>query len=110
MGIGGATRLIDDELMGRCQYGDRLAIQERAMHTTTQKLMLQGGLILLGALVVSSIGGWGRRATARDQPAPPTAPPPLRGPRPPPPGPQAAPGGPAAAPPPLQAGHATTHH
>src|SRR2546429_1305911 len=78
MGIGGATRLIDDELMGRCQYGDRLAIQERAMHTTTQKLMLQGGLILLGALVVSSIGGWARRATAHDQPAPPTAPPPIR--------------------------------
>src|SRR2546429_4249716 len=74
MGIGGATRLIDGRLMGRCQYGDRLAIQERAMHTTTQKLMLQGGLILLGALVVSSIGGWGRRATADDPPAPPTAP------------------------------------
>src|SRR5436853_7402893 len=74
MGIGGATRLIDGRLMGRCQYGDRLAIQERAMHTTTQKLMLQGGLILLGALVVSSIGGWARRATADDQPAPVTAP------------------------------------
>src|SRR2546430_9582268 len=37
----------------RSQCGDRLGIQERAMHTTTQKLMLQGGLILLGALVVS---------------------------------------------------------
>src|SRR5216117_2700892 len=74
MGIGGVTRLIDVELMERCQYGDRLAIQERAMHTTTQKLMLQGGLILLGALVVSSIGGWARRATADDQPAPLTAP------------------------------------
>src|SRR2546428_3817705 len=61
--------------MGRCQYGDRLGIQERAMHTTTQKLMLQGGLILLGALVVSSIGGWARRATAHDPPAPPPAPP-----------------------------------
>src|SRR5438045_9057027 len=60
--------------MGRCQYGDRLAIQERAMHTTTQKLMLQGGLILLGALVVSSIGGWARHATADDQPAPLTTP------------------------------------
>src|SRR2546430_6146720 len=44
------------------------------MHTTTQKLMLQGGLILLGALVVSSIGGWARRATADDQPAPLPAP------------------------------------
>src|SRR3989441_6240567 len=60
--------------MGRCQYGDRLVLQERAMHTTPQKLMLQGGLILLGALVVSSIGGWARRATADDQPAPLTAP------------------------------------
>src|SRR2546429_8401794 len=69
MGIGGATRLIDGRLMGRCQYGDRLAIQERAMHTTTQKLMLQGGLILLGALVVSSIGGCGWRGPAADPPA-----------------------------------------
>jgi soluble lytic murein transglycosylase-like protein len=44
------------------------------MHTKTQKLMLQGGLILLGALLVSSIGGWARRATADDQPATLTAP------------------------------------
>ena len=44
------------------------------MHTKTQKLMLQGGMILLCALVVSSIGGWARRATADDQPAPLTAP------------------------------------
>ena len=44
------------------------------MHTTTQKLMLQGGLILLGALVVSSIGGWAKRATADDQPPAMTAP------------------------------------
>jgi len=39
------------------------------MHTKTQKLMLQGGLSLLGALMVSSIGGWARRASADDQPA-----------------------------------------
>jgi len=44
------------------------------MHTKTQKLMLQGGLILLGALVVCSVGGWARRATADDQPTPLTAP------------------------------------
>src|SRR5437667_9343697 len=44
------------------------------MHTKTQRLMLQGGLILLGYLVVSSIGGWAHRATADDQPAPVTAP------------------------------------
>ncbi len=44
------------------------------MNTKTQKLMLQGGLILLGALLVSSIGGWARRATADDQPATLTAP------------------------------------
>src|SRR5467141_5462855 len=44
------------------------------MHTKTQKLMLQGSLILLGALMVSSIGGWARRATADDQPAAATAP------------------------------------
>ena len=34
------------------------------MRTKTQKLMLQGGVILVGALVVSSLGGWARRATA----------------------------------------------
>jgi soluble lytic murein transglycosylase-like protein len=39
------------------------------MRTKTQKLMLQGGVILVGALVVSSLGGWARRATADDQPA-----------------------------------------
>ncbi|HMC20144.1 MAG TPA: hypothetical protein VKH16_12975, partial [Gemmatimonadales bacterium] len=44
------------------------------MQTKTQKLMLQGGFILLGALVVSSVGGWARRATADDQPTPLTAP------------------------------------
>ncbi|HEX4575664.1 MAG TPA: transglycosylase SLT domain-containing protein [Gemmatimonadales bacterium] len=44
------------------------------MHTTTQRLTLQVGFILLGALIVSSIGGWARRATADDQPAPLTAP------------------------------------
>src|SRR5256886_7627560 len=79
MGIGGATRLIDGRLMGRCKYGDRLAIQERDMHTTTQKLMLQGGLILLGALVVSSIGGCAPPANAPVPPAPPSAPAPVWG-------------------------------
>ena len=44
------------------------------MHTKTRKLMLQGALILLGALLVSSVGGWARRATADDQPTPLTAP------------------------------------
>ena len=47
---------------------------ERVMTTTTQKLMLQGGGILVGALLVSSLGGWARRATADDQPTPVTAP------------------------------------
>jgi hypothetical protein len=44
------------------------------MHTKTQRLVLQGGLILLGSLVISSIGGWARRATADDQPTAVTAP------------------------------------
>ena len=44
------------------------------MHTKTQRLVWQGGLILAGALIVSSIGGWARGATADDQPAPVTAP------------------------------------
>src|SRR5207244_3577474 len=44
------------------------------LRTTTEKLVRQGGFILLGALIVSSIGGWARRATADDQPAPLTAP------------------------------------
>ncbi len=43
------------------------------MHAKTEKLVLQGGLILLGVLVVSGIGGWSRGATADDQPAPLTA-------------------------------------
>jgi soluble lytic murein transglycosylase-like protein len=44
------------------------------MHTKTQRLMWQGGLILTGALLVSSLGGWARGASADDQPAPVTAP------------------------------------
>ena len=40
------------------------------MRTKTQRLMLQGGLVLAGALVVSSLGGWARWASADDQPAP----------------------------------------
>jgi len=44
------------------------------MPTKTRKLMLRGTVLLLGALVVSSIGGWARRATADDHPAPVTAP------------------------------------
>jgi soluble lytic murein transglycosylase-like protein len=36
--------------------------------------VLQGGFILLGSLVISSIGGWARRATADDQPTAVTAP------------------------------------
>src|SRR2546427_12788333 len=39
------------------------------MPTKTRKLMLRGTVLLLGALVVSSIGGWARRATADDHPA-----------------------------------------
>ncbi len=42
------------------------------MPTKTRKLMLRGTVLLLGALVVSSIGGWARRATADDHPAPAT--------------------------------------
>ncbi|MGH7644581.1 MAG: lytic transglycosylase domain-containing protein [Gemmatimonadales bacterium] len=41
------------------------------MRTKTQRLMFQGGMILLGALVVSSVGGYARRATADDHPATP---------------------------------------
>ena len=44
------------------------------MHTKTQRLIWQGGLILAAALIVSSIGGWARGAAAGDQPAPVTAP------------------------------------
>ncbi len=44
------------------------------MQTKTRRLMLRGGFVLLGALVVSSVSGWARRATADDQPAPVTAP------------------------------------
>ena len=40
------------------------------MRTTTQRLMVQGGLVLVGAIIVSSLGGWARGASADDQPAP----------------------------------------
>ena len=43
------------------------------MHTKTERLVRRGGVILLCSLVVSSMGGWARRATADDQPAPVTA-------------------------------------
>src|SRR5260370_6095942 len=44
------------------------------MLTKAQRLMLQGGLTLLGSLMVTSAGGWAHRATADDQPARVTAP------------------------------------
>jgi soluble lytic murein transglycosylase-like protein len=44
------------------------------MHTKTQRLMQQGGFILLGSIVVGSLAGWAHRARADDQPAPVTAP------------------------------------
>ena len=44
------------------------------MHAKTRRLMLQGGVILFGLLVASSVGGWAHRATADDQPAAVTAP------------------------------------
>jgi soluble lytic murein transglycosylase-like protein len=34
------------------------------MHTKTQRLMLRGGMILVGALLVSTVGGWARGASA----------------------------------------------
>jgi soluble lytic murein transglycosylase-like protein len=42
--------------------------------TQRQRLLAQGGFILAGSLIVSSMGGWAHRATAGDQPAPVTAP------------------------------------
>lgn len=44
------------------------------MNTKTQRQMFQGAMILVGALVVSTIGGYARRATADDQPTPAAAP------------------------------------
>lgn len=46
---------------------------ERDMHTRTQQLFLQGAMILFGALVVSTVGGWARGAKADDQAPPPAA-------------------------------------
>ncbi|HEV8266256.1 MAG TPA: transglycosylase SLT domain-containing protein [Gemmatimonadales bacterium] len=40
------------------------------MHTKTQRLMLQGGVILVGALLVSAVGGWARGASADAERAP----------------------------------------
>jgi soluble lytic murein transglycosylase-like protein len=44
------------------------------MHAKTRSLILQGALILVGALIVSTLGGWARGATADDHPAPVSAP------------------------------------
>jgi soluble lytic murein transglycosylase-like protein len=43
------------------------------MHTRTQQLFLQGTMILLGALVVSTVGGWARGVTAEPHGPPPAA-------------------------------------
>ncbi len=48
--------------------------QERGMHTKTQRLMLRGGMILLGALLVSTVGGWARGASADADRAPASGP------------------------------------
>lgn len=40
------------------------------MRTTTQRLMLRGGLLLGAALLVSSVGGLARGANANDKPTP----------------------------------------
>lgn len=44
------------------------------MHAKTRRITLQGGVILFGLLVASSVGGWAHRATADDQPPAVTAP------------------------------------
>ena len=48
--------------------------QARGMHTTTQRLLMRGGLILLGALLVSTVGGWARGASADAEHTPASAP------------------------------------
>src|SRR3989442_574719 len=50
------------------------ARHERGMTKTNHKRLVQRGGVPVGALLVSSLGGWARRATADDQPAPVTAP------------------------------------
>src|ERR1043165_1535405 len=44
--------------------------QERSMHTRTQRLMIRGGMIVLAALLVSTVGGWAGGATADTERAP----------------------------------------
>lgn len=44
------------------------------MHTKTQRLMLRGGIILVGALLVSTVGGWARGASADAERAPASGP------------------------------------
>src|SRR5207245_9773068 len=46
----------------------RRSLPEGCVSRRTRKRMRKGSLILLGALMASSIGGWARRATADDQP------------------------------------------
>lgn len=40
------------------------------MHTTTQRLLWRGGWILVGALVIGTLGGWARGASANDERTP----------------------------------------
>jgi soluble lytic murein transglycosylase-like protein len=44
------------------------------MHTKTQRLMLRGAMILVGALLVSTVGGWARGASADAERAPASGP------------------------------------
>ncbi len=44
------------------------------MNTKTQRLMLRGGMILIGALLVSTVGGWARGASADADRTPATGP------------------------------------
>ena len=44
------------------------------MHTKTQRLMLRGGMILVGALLVSTVGGWARGVSADTELAPASGP------------------------------------
>ena len=48
--------------------------QERGMDTKTQRLMLRGGMILVGALLVSAVGGWASGASADAERAPASGP------------------------------------
>src|SRR5256885_14476413 len=66
---------IDDRLTRALQLDSQVAVeQERSMQTRTQRLLLRGGLIVLAAVLVSTVGAWAGDTTTDADRAPASGP------------------------------------